>query len=127
MYCPVCLNDTLKIASSGVVKLSFNKKARSTSQLFYNLKNDKDADLLLKFKNVIEDYFNWYSEFKNKNPIKEVQAYSMDFICQHGCKMTVNTHLSVIGLLISKKELQKLIKEVAATHNIEISPKLIIE
>ncbi len=46
MYCPVCFNDTLKIASSGVVKLSFNSKAKSTSQFFYNLAQDKDEDIL---------------------------------------------------------------------------------
>lgn len=127
MYCPICFNDTLKIASSGVVKLSFNKKARSTSQLFYNLKNDKDEDLLKKFRGVIEDYFSWYSEFKNKTPIKIVQAYSMDFICQQGCKMTVNNQLSIIGLLISKKEMHQLLTEVAGAYDIELATSLIIE
>lgn len=127
MYCPVCFNDTLKIASSGVVKLSFNKKARSTSQLFYNLKNDKDSELLEKFRIVIEDYFSWYSEFKNKTPIKTVQAYSMDFHCLHNCKLTVNNQLSVIGILINKKEMQQLLKKAAAAYEIELAPNIKIE
>lgn len=127
MYCPTCFNDTLKIASSGVVKLSFNKKARNTSQLIYNIKTDTDDELLQKFRDVITDYFNWYSGFQNKDPIREIQAYSFDFICSQGCKLKVSNQLSVIGLLINKKEIYSLLSEEANKFDIEIAPNVHIE
>ena len=47
-FCPVCFNDTLKIASSGVVKLTFNGKAKATSQFFYNLTSETTEEKLKK-------------------------------------------------------------------------------
>lgn len=127
MYCPTCFNDTLKIASSGVVKMRFNKKARNTSQLFYNIKSDTDDELLQKFRDVISDYFNWYAGFQNKDPIRLVQAYSFDFVCSKGCKLKVSNQLSVIGLLINKKELLALLQEEALKFDLEIAPHILIE
>lgn len=127
MYCPTCFNDTLKIASSGVVKMRFNKKARNTSQLFYNIKSDTDEELLQKFRDVITDYFSWYASFQNKDPIRLVQTYSFDFICSNGCKLKVSNQLSVIGLLINKKELLALLRDEAQKFDLEIAPHILIE
>lgn len=127
MYCPVCLNDTLKIASSGVVKLSFNKKSRTTSQLFYNLKTEKEAELLNKFRTVVRDYFQFYSGFQNKDPIKEVTTYSSDFVCSTGCRLSHNQQISVLGLLINKTELLQMLNEEASKFNIPIDPKISLE
>ena len=60
MYCPKCFNDTLKVASSGVVKLTFNGKAKATSQFYYNLAQDKKEEILKKLEDVIVDYFSYY-------------------------------------------------------------------
>lgn len=124
MYCPVCLNDTLKIASSGVVKLSFNSKAKSTSQFFYNLVQDKDEDILQKLNDVIKDYFIYYSGFQNKDPIQFVDAYSIDFKCSNKCIIDIKHKVNVIGLLFSANQLKDSIEVMAKKYEIPIALKL---
>jgi hypothetical protein len=124
MYCPVCFNDTLKIASSGVVKLSFNGKAKATSQFFYNLTQDKDEEILEKLDDVVKDYFIYYSGFQNKDPIQYVEAYSIDFKCSNGCVINVTNKVNVIGLLFSKKELQESLEKKATKYEIPLDLKL---
>lgn len=120
MYCPVCFNDTLKIASSGVVKLTFNHKAKATSQFFYNLNEDSDADILNKLELVVKDYFTYYSNFQNKDPIKTVEAVSIDFKCQKKCVLSVNNRVNVIGLIFSKEEVHTIMKKLAPRYQIPL-------
>ncbi|MFT6632991.1 MAG: hypothetical protein ACJAS4_002959 [Bacteriovoracaceae bacterium] len=124
MYCPVCFNDTLKIASSGVVKLSFNSKAKATSQFYYNLAQDKNEDLIEKLYAVIKDYFVYYSGFQNKDPIEFVDAYSIDFKCSNKCVIDINHKVNVVGLLFSQNELKENLQKLAIKYDIPIDPKL---
>lgn len=124
MYCPVCFNDTLKISSSGVVKFSFNAKAKSTSQLYYNLSQDNEKDLLEKLDNVIKDYFIYYSAFQNKYPIRYIEAFSIDFKCSSKCIINLQHKVSVIGSLFSKKELHESLRKLAPKYSIEVHPEL---
>lgn len=118
MYCPVCFNDTLKLASSGVAKLIFNGKSKATSQFFYNLTQDKPEEINDKLKNVIKDYFIYYSGFQNKDPIRKVEVFSIDFKCKNGCIINVNHRVNVIGLLFEKEDLEKILKEMASKYQI---------
>jgi len=121
MYCPVCFNDTLKIASSGVVKLTFNNKAKATSQFFYNLNEDTDEEILGKLEGVVKDYFTYYGNFQNKDPLKVVEAVSIDFKCENGCVLNVNNRVNVIGLIFSKKELYTIMEKLAPRYQIPLA------
>ena len=118
MYCPKCFNDTLKVASSGVVKLTFNGKAKATSQFYYNLAQDKKEEILKKLEDVIVDYFSYYSNFQNKDPIDTVDAVSIDFKCSNGCILTVSHRVNVIGVIFQKDELDEIIKRLATKYSI---------
>lgn len=118
MYCPKCFNDTLKVASSGVVKLTFNGKAKATSQFYYNLAQDKKEEILKKLEDVIVDYFSYYSNFQNKDPIDTVDAVSIDFKCNNGCILTVSHRVNVIGVIFQKDELDEIIKRLATKYSI---------
>lgn len=120
MYCPVCFNDTLKIASSGVVKVTFNGKAKSTSQFYYNLKQEKPIEIYKKYRAVAADYFSWYSTFQNKDLIKNIELTSCDFICSNGCKLSLNNNLSVINLVIPIEEVKQISESEAKRNNIPI-------
>ena len=124
MYCPVCFNDTLKIASSGVVKFTFNGKAKSTSQFYYNLNQDNDEDILQKLDKVIKDYFIYYSGFQNKDPIEYVDAYSIDFKCAHGCVIDVSNKVSVVGLLFSRQQLEDSLVKMGEKYKLVLDLKL---
>lgn len=126
MYCPVCFNDTLKITSSGVIKFSFNGKSKSTSQMYYNLSQDRDFEIIEKLQKVIDDYFSYYSNFQNKDTIISVEAYSSDFKCTNKCIIGINQRVNVIDLVFSKQELIDALNKSSKKYSINIDINKII-
>lgn len=121
MYCPVCFQDTMKIRSTGVVKLAFNGKARNTSLFTYNLQKETNEQLIAKLREKVVDFFSFYSEFVNKTPIKTFEAYCSDFQCSNACKIDlVNTKVSVISVLYSIAEVRAILNEESKKFGIEV-------
>ena len=125
MYCPICFNDTLKIAYSGVVKMTFNGKSKSTSQFYFNLKEDSEIKTSEKLQATIEEYFEYYSNFQNKIPIKEIEAYSIDFKCSNKCAISMSNKMSVINLVFHAKTLSLALEAAAKKFEIALDPKLL--
>lgn len=121
MYCPICFNQTLKIASTGVVRVAFNQKSRNTSQFFYDLKRDRTQDIDEKFRKVVKDYFSWYASFQNKSAIKTVELTTMDFVCSRGCKMNQSCRMSAIDLIILYENVKKIVEEEGNHYKIPIA------
>jgi hypothetical protein len=121
MYCPKCLNDTLKVRSSGVAKLLFNGKHRDTSLFTYNLTNQSNLTLLNKLEDRIIDFMSWYANFNNKNAITEFELFSSDFICDNGCAIDNNVKISLIGPIYTPKQVLKILKTQGEKFQIEIS------
>lgn len=111
----------MKIRSSGVVKLSFNGKSRNTSLFTYNLQKETQEQLDAKLREKIVDFFSFYSEFNNKTPIKNFEAYSADFICTNSCKLDLmNTKVSVVGNIYSVQKVKQMLQEEGKKFGIEI-------
>ena len=124
MYCPICFNDTLKLASSGVVKFTFDGKSMSTSQFYYNITQDTQSRLKAKIKAVIEEYFEYYSSFQNQSEIKRVTLSSIDFKCSNRCIIKVDNRVSVLGLLIEQSEVDKILKSEAKKRGIPLNASI---
>ena len=121
MYCPVCFQNTLKIRSSGVIKLSFNGKSRNTSLFTYNLQKESQEQLEAKLTEKIVDFFSFYSEFANRTPIKHFEAYSGDFVCMNNCKIDmIKTKVSVIGIIYPVATVKQFLKDEGNKWAIEI-------
>jgi hypothetical protein len=126
MYCPVCFQNTLKIRSSGVIKLSFNGKSRNTSLFTYNLQKESQEQLNAKLREKIVDFFSFYSEFANRTPIKFFEAYSADFICINNCKIDLlKTKVSVIGIMYSLPSVKAMLDEEGHKFSIKIETDLL--
>ena len=121
MYCPVCFQNTMKIRSSGVIKVSFNGKSRNTSLYTYNLQKETQEQLEAKLREKIVDFFSFYSEFQNKAPIKNFEAYSADFMCTNSCKIDImTTKVSVVGVIYPLTVVRKILQEEGNKFGIEI-------
>ena len=121
MYCPVCFQNTMKIRSSGVIKLSFNGKSRNTSLFTYNLQKESQEQLDAKLREKIVDFFSFYSEFNNKAPIKNFEAYSADFVCTNSCKIDMmSTKVSVVGIVYSVPSVRAMLQEEGKKFNIPV-------
>lgn len=121
MYCPVCFQNTMKIRSNGVIKLAFNGKSRNTSLFTYNLQKETQEQLLAKLREKVVDFFSFYSEFNNKSPIKNFEAFSADFMCTNGCKIDMlNTKVSVVGVVYTIPEVKGILQEEGKKFGIDI-------
>jgi hypothetical protein len=121
MYCPVCFQNTLKIRSNGVIKLAFNGKSRNNSLFTYNLQKETQEQQIEKLREKIIDFFSFYSEFNNKTPIKNFEAYSADFMCTNECKIDMmQTKVSIVGVLFPAALVKKLLQEEGKKFGIEI-------
>jgi hypothetical protein len=124
MYCPKCLKDSLSIHSRGVVRLQFNGKQKDNSQFLFNLKKDKEEDLKNKLRDKIEDFMSWYSQFQNKTPIKNVDVYSMDFICKNRLHLRCWKSLQpLLELFSNPKDVIEIVKDVAQKYQIPVEGK----
>lgn len=115
----------MKIRSSGVIKLSFNGKSRNTSLFTYNLQKETQEQLDAKLREKIVDFFSFYSEFNNKTPIKNFEAYSSDFMCTNGCKIDVmSTKVSVVGIVYPAPLVKNMLLEEGKKFGIDITASL---
>jgi hypothetical protein len=111
----------MKVKSNGVIKLAFNGKSKNSSLYTYNLQKETQEQLLAKLKEKVVDFFSFYSEFNNKSPIKNFEAYSADFLCTNNCKMDmINTKVSVVGVIYTVGEVKKLLQDEGDKFGISI-------
>ena len=69
----------------------------------------------------IVDFLSFYSEFNNKAPIKNFEAYSADFQCTNECKIDMmHTKVSVVGIVYTATLIKKILKDEALKFGIEI-------
>lgn len=123
MYCPVCFNAGLALNSRGLIKLSFNGKQKDTSRTLYNVQKESSEVIKKNIKDKIEEFFKWYSTMQNKDPMKEIEIYTIDFTCVNKCNIPLSAHISVIGTVITQKEVIAYANELGAKYNIPVSLK----
>lgn len=116
MYCPVCMNPTMKLASTGIVHLNINGKHKDTGQFFYDLSQESHDEVMRKFKGVVDDFFEWYASFQNKDIITSVQLWSGDFICTNNCRINSKNNQSIIGSLFTQDEVIEVIEKFAKKY-----------
>lgn len=101
--------------------MSFNGKSRNTSLYTYNLQKETTEQLNAKLREKIVDFFSFYSEFNNKTPIKNFEAYSADFMCTNSCKIDVmSTKVSVVGIVYPIALVRSILQEEGKKFGIEI-------
>lgn len=120
MYCPVCFADTLYMKPRGVITTIINGKQMNTGRFLFNDIKDSHTEMLGKLKAKVEEFFKWYSSFQNKDPITKFGLYSSDFSCKKECKIPINTRISIIGILFTPDEVNKILLELGTKYKMKI-------
>ncbi len=123
MYCPKCLNNNLSLCSRGVVHLIVNGKQMDAGRFLFNMSKEDKEDIQKAFRIKLEEFFVWYSTFKNKDPITRIEVCSGDFKCESGCRVDINSRFSVIDILISKKVVVKFLDDLGKQYNLRVELK----
>lgn len=120
MHCPKCFNDSLRMASRGIVHITVNGMQKDNGRFLYNCEKQTTEEIGESFKAKLEEFFKWYSTFQNKDPIKVVQIVSSDFSCEEKCKLNITQKFSILDILIPYEQTEKIIKELGKIYNMEI-------
>ena len=123
MYCPECFDSGLKPASNGIIKMTFNGKSKSNSQFVYDTNRDLPEDIYQKLREVVIDYFKWYSTFQNKDKITHISVFSSSFVCRQGCTIGINHRLNVLDIFLNIDVVKSIIEEEALNFKIEVDLK----
>lgn len=124
MYCPKCLNNSLRICSKGVIDISINGKKRDSGRfIFHTDESEKEAmleDLDLKF----EEFFQWYCKFQNKEPINRLELTTSDVKCENGCKFSALDKFTVVDNIIDAKIIKEIVNKLASKYNLTVELQL---
>lgn len=123
MYCPKCLNNTLRLSSRGVINLIINGKQMDAGRFLYNIQTMDKRELLSELTGKIEEFFKWYSGFRNQSAIEIVELITSDVQCEEGCSLPLNQRISIVDLLISDKELRSILGRMGEKYNMTIELK----
>ena len=121
MYCPICFNDSLNLSQSGVVHLIINGKQMDAGRFLFNLEDEKRKQETTKaLITKVREFFQWYSNFQNKEPISVIELVSSDFSCDTGCVVPSTNKYSIIDVVVERSELEKILKEEGDKYLLEI-------
>ena len=100
--------------------MTFDGKAKTTSQFFYDLKKETVEETLKKLEAAVDEYFSWYSTFQNQDPVRQVSLRTSDFICQNRCSLGGQIQLSVVDLVVPKRQLVEILQTTADKRGIRL-------
>lgn len=123
MYCPKCLNNTLRLSSRGVIHLIINGKQMDAGRFLYNLQSMDKREILSDLSQKIEEFFKWYSNFRNQTAIEVVELITADVQCDEGCSMPFNHKMSIVDVMISTKELKAILNKMGEKYQMKIELK----
>ena len=123
MYCPKCLNNTLRLSSRGVINLIINGKQMDAGRFLYNIQSMDKREILAELSLKIEEFFKWYSNFRNQTAIEVVELITSDMQCEEGCNLPLNHRISIVDVLISSKDLSAILGRLAEKYDMQIEIK----
>ena len=121
MYCPKCLNSTLKIKSSGIITVIINNKKMDSGKFLYDLEDPQQ--IILNLREKINDFFNWFSSFQNQGSIEKFELVTSHLVCENKCPLPLSTQTSVISILSKEHDILSILEEIGKEHNISIHLK----
>lgn len=120
MYCPSCLNNTLYLKPRGVMNIIVNGKQMDSGRFLYNFEKEKSV-FINDLKDKLEEFFKWYSNFTNTDPITRVEINTLDAACDNGCRHTPGLRFSIFDSnLLSLAEVKPILDDLGKKHNLEI-------
>jgi hypothetical protein len=89
-------------------------------RFLFNVGKQAKGQILEDLEDKLDNFFKWYGDFNNKEPIKRVDIISGDFTCDRGCRLDINFKGQVIDILFSGKELQEILNRLSEKYSITL-------
>ncbi len=124
MYCPVCFNQSLSISTQGVIQVAINGKQRDSGRFLFSTLPKDQKQTLHDFKTKVEEFFQWYSQFMNKEPIYVVELLTPDMKCEKGCRFPPQTRFSAVDIVIPQNLIYEVIGDLGKRYSMKIKLKV---
>lgn len=124
MYCPKCLNNSLRINAKGVVDIIINGKKRDSGRFIFHTAESEREAMLADFETKCEEFFQWYSNFQNKEPINRLELTTSDVKCENGCRFSAMDKFSAVNNIIDAKTIKEIIDRVGPKYNLTVELQL---
>jgi len=124
MYCPTCFNNSLHFDDKGVIDIIINRKQMDAGRIIYNLDPSERQKMLTEFAKKLDEFFKWYSNFQNKEPLCHVELVTSAVKCDSGCKIPTNLKTSVIDSIIPSSLIRDEFGRLGQKYNLEIELKI---
>lgn len=123
MYCPQCFSNTLVITSKGVIDIYINGIKRDNGRILFSTEAGDFERTKLEFAKKCDEFFQWYSQFQNKNTIEIVELITPDVKCQNGCRFSPMDKFSAVDVVFKREFIAKTLEDLAAKYRIAIKLK----
>lgn len=91
-----------------------------TGRYLFNLKTDSEEQIRESLLKKAEEFFKWYSNFQNRDPISRLSIHSSDFLCTKGCAIPVNSQISVIGVLYPEEDVSSMFYDLGVKYGLDV-------
>jgi hypothetical protein len=110
--------------SKGVVDITINGKKRDSGRfIFYTAASERPA-MMADFETKCEEFFQWYSNFQNKDPVHRLELTTSDVKCENGCRFSAMDKFSAVDNIIDSKTIREVVDKYAQKYNIKVELKL---
>jgi hypothetical protein len=123
MYCPKCLHNTLRFSSKGVVGVVINGKQMDAGRLLYSVDDLQNDRTQKELHGKIEEFFRWYSNFNNPDPIQTLELLTADLRCQNNCSLPHHYKVTIVDNLIPSKSVMGILEKMGVKYKMEIKIK----
>ncbi len=110
--------------AKGVVDIIINGKKRDSGRFIYYMAESERLAMLADFETKCEEFFQWYSNFQNKEPISRLELTTSDVKCENGCRFSASEKFSAINTIIDASTIKSIIDKVGPKYNLTVELKL---
>jgi hypothetical protein len=106
--------------SRGVVNVIINGKQMDAGRFLFNLDKDSPEELKASLSKKFDEFFRWYGNFNNKDPIDTIELVTNEVVCEMGCAIPLNFRFSVIDILLKGGVIREMLIKYATKYDVEI-------
>ncbi len=104
----------------GVVDIIINGKKRDSGRFIFHLAESERIAMLDDLQTKCEEFFQWYSNFQNKEPISKLELTTSDVKCENGCRFSASERFSAINTIIDAKTIKEIVDKVGPKYNLTV-------
>ncbi len=118
------MNQSLFIKRKGVIDIFINGKKRDNGRFLYDMDSAREDKLLADFENKCEEFFQWYSNFNNQDPIEYVELLTVDVKCENNCKFSPMERFSAVDVVIKREDIEEILTDLSEKYKMTLQLKI---